>query len=75
MLPYTASQLTGFWLFMHIQWHFVAPAEVEGVGVFDGGYQRGLDPATVAAVAGVVGKPEAVNGADDVVIETAVSPA
>jgi hypothetical protein len=50
----------------------VSHTGVEAVGVFNGRTEGGFDPAPVAPVAGVVGEPDAVNGADDIVIDIGV---
>src|SRR2546421_6312374 len=49
---------------------FVSHAGVDGVGVLDRGFQRAFHPATVPAIAGVVGEPDPIYRADHVVIET-----
>jgi hypothetical protein len=57
---------------VHIDRNFISHAGVKAVGIFYGRTNRGLDPAAVAAVAGVVGKPDAMDGPDDIVIYIAV---
>lgn len=53
-------------------WNFVSQAGVEAVSVFDGGSDCRFYPATVAAITGIVGKPDTVDGPDDVIIDFGV---